>query len=266
MDGAVVLTSRFADAVAYASEQHAGQRRKGTAIPYVAHLLGAASLLLEQPDVTEEQAIAALLHDVVEDTAVTVEEVRARFGAEVARMVEDCTDADEQPKPPWRLRKAAYLAHLQHVDVTSLQVSLADKLHNATAIRNDLAIHGPLLWQRFTAPPPAQHWYYTALAEVFLARLGNELSHTLRRTVDELFEGVPVTVALPDRADRPAWMGVDSLTGAAADVDAAARTAGGPLTPVGDGAWTSADGRWWVEDVATGDPGRPLAIFIDPSG
>ncbi len=188
----VVLGERFGQAVTLAADVHRDQTRKSTTIPYVAHLLGAASLLLEQPGTTEDQAIAALLHDAVEDQRdrLPLSAIRDRFGDVVARIVADCTDADTDPKPPWPGRKAAYIAHLQTVGRSSLQVSLADKLHNATAILRDRTAVGPAVWDRFTAPATAQHWYYTSLAAVFTRRLGNQLSQTLAWTVAQMFDGV----------------------------------------------------------------------------
>lgn len=258
-----VLTDRFAAAVAYAGQLHADQVRKGTTIPYVSHLLGAASLLLEQPGATEDEAIAALLHDAVEDQAdrTDLAEIAQRFGDHVARIVADCTDADSHPKPPWRHRKVAHLAHLRDVAEPSLRVCLADKLHNATTIARDLHGHGSDLWRRFTAPPPAQRWYYTALAAVFTERLDGELSRTFALTVDELFAGVDTDLVLDRDRTRPPWVGADTLTGAAHDAEAAALETG-PLQPTDDGAWRSADGTWWVEPADVGDPARPLAIFV----
>ena len=184
----VVLSDRFGQADTLAADVHRDQTRKSTVIPYVAHLLGAASLLLEQPGTSEDQAIAALLHDAVEDQQdrLPLTAIRDRFGDAVARIVADCTDADTEPKPPWPGRKAAYIAHLRTVGRSSLQVSLADKLHNATAILRDRTAVGPVVWDRFTAPATAQHWYYSSLAAVFTDRLGNQLSQTLAWTVAQM--------------------------------------------------------------------------------
>ena len=272
----VVLTRRFADAVEYAASLHAAQARKGTTIPYVAHLLGAASFVLEQDGTTEDQAIAALLHDAVEDQphATSVEEIAARFGQVVAGIVADCTDADTDPKPPWRWRKEAYLGHLRGAPVASLQVSLADKLHNARAIATDLERDGPALWARFSAPPVAQRWYYTSLAAVFAQRLGpTPTVRALEATVAAMVEGIPAALDLPPLDDRPAWVGAGSVTAAVAsaveavEVVSAQSPAGSDATlrTAGTGAQaTTADGRWWVESVDAGDPARPITVFIRP--
>ena len=166
------LTERFQTALAFATELHRDQRRKGTEIPYVSHLLGVASIALEI-GADEDQAIAALLHDAVEDQggAACLEEIRKRFGDRVAGIVSDCTDADVEPKPPWRGRKEAYIASLDHKPKDSLLVSLADKTHNARAILDDLVVHGPALWQRFTGGRDGSLWYYDQLASAFLRLL-----------------------------------------------------------------------------------------------
>ena len=164
------LTSRFVEALRFSIGSHGQQVRKGTEIPYVAHLLGVASIALEN-GADEDQAIAALLHDAVEDASVTVEEVRSRFGDRVANMVSDCTDREEGENRSWDERKAAYIASLASKPVESLLVSVSDKTHNARAIVDDLAIVGPALWNRFTGGRDGSLRYYRALADAFRARL-----------------------------------------------------------------------------------------------
>ncbi|HUG85368.1 MAG TPA: HD domain-containing protein [Euzebya sp.] len=264
-----VLTERYAQAVVYAAGLHRDQRRKGTAIPYVAHLLGTSSFLLEQPAVDEDQAIAALLHDAIEDhpEQTDLETIARHFGPRVARIVADCSDADAHPKPPWRHRKVAYLEHLQGVTRSSLQVALADKLHNARAIVTDLETSGDEVWTRFNGPPVAQRWYYSAMAELFSRRLGSTLAQALQRTVERLTAHLPESLDLDDGLDRPEWVGTDSVTGAAADLLAAAwivRTSPEELVQTGAQAWCTADGQWWIEQADTGDAGRPLVICIRP--
>ncbi len=162
------LTDRFDTALAFAARLHRDQRRKGSNIPYVSHLLGVASIAIEL-GADEDQAIAALLHDAVEDQggAPMLAEIRTRFGDRVARIVADCTDSDVEPKPPWRARKEAYLAALAAKPADSLLVSLADKTHNARAIVDDLEIEGADVWQRFTGGRDGSLWYYRALADAF---------------------------------------------------------------------------------------------------
>jgi (p)ppGpp synthase/HD superfamily hydrolase len=180
----VELTDRFDEALAYASRLHRAQRRKGTEIPYVAHLLSVAALVLEHGG-DEDQAIAGLLHDAAEDQGgeETLAEIRARFGEGVAKIVADCTDSWVEPKPPWRERKEAYLAALPNKDRRSLLVSLADKTHNAKAIAGDLRELGEALWPRFTGGKAGTIWYYAALADVFGRALPGRLATELAEIV-----------------------------------------------------------------------------------
>jgi (p)ppGpp synthase/HD superfamily hydrolase len=170
------LTERFEEALALATRLHRHQRRKGTDIPYAAHLLGVAAIALEI-GADEDQAIAALLHDAVEDQGgqPTLDEIRARFGDRVAAMVAANTDgepdAETGRKAPWRERKEAYVAAMAHKSADALLVSLADKTHNARAILDDLAVHGAALWSRFSGGRDGTLWYYDALARAFLHRL-----------------------------------------------------------------------------------------------
>jgi len=173
----VVLTPRYAEAVQYASELHAGQTRKSTNIAYISHLLGVSSLVLEAGG-DEDMAIAALLHDGPEDQGgqATLDEIKTRFGDRVARIVEGCSDSlaeDPDNKEPWIERKEKYLAHLKDADEDTLTVSLADKLHNARAIATDLMITGPSTWDRFNAPPGDILWYYESIADIATKRKAN---------------------------------------------------------------------------------------------
>ena len=164
----MILTQRFHDALGYAMELHATQVRKGTTIPYLAHLLAVASLVIEHGS-TEDEAIAALLHDAIEDQggAPTREAIRRRFGDTVVTIVDGCTDAEVVPKPPWQQRKEAYIAHLQHAPPAVHLVSIADKLHNARAILTDYRMLGDTLWARFNGGREGTLWYYQALLQVF---------------------------------------------------------------------------------------------------
>ena len=169
-----ILTQRYADAVAYASALHANQVRKSTTIPYISHLLGVSSLVLEAGG-DEDMAIAALLHDGPEDQGgqATLNEIRERFGDRVAHIVEGCSDSlseDPNNKAPWKERKERYLAHLKDADDDTLTVSLSDKLHNARAIATDLAITGPSTWDRFNASPKDIRWYYESIADISAKR------------------------------------------------------------------------------------------------
>jgi (p)ppGpp synthase/HD superfamily hydrolase len=163
-----ILTERFEDALRYAAHLHARQKRKGTSIPYVAHLLSVTSLVLENGG-DEDQAIAALLHDAVEDQGgiPTLQEIRKRFGERVARIVDSCTDAYVRPKPPWRKRKEDYLAHLRLAEPDVRLVSLADKLHNARSILRDLRRDGLQSLSRFNGGRSGTLWYYRSLVTIF---------------------------------------------------------------------------------------------------
>jgi len=136
----------------------------------------------------ESLAIAGLLHDVLEDTAVTLDDLKARFGEPIASIVAACSDTEVRPKPPWRDRKEAYLAHLRLPETSKdvLTVSLADKLYNARAILLDLRTHGNEFWARFSAGPREQLWYYGSLVDVFCERLPGPHADKLRRVVAQL--------------------------------------------------------------------------------
>lgn len=191
-----VLGERFAQAVAYAAQLHRDQPRKNTNIPYISHLLAAASLVLDQGG-DEDEAIAALLHDALEDQwqRTSEEEIRRRFGDKVARIVVACSDSLGGEKQDWKPRKEAYLEHLNVQVPDVLRVSLADKLHNARAIVADLRTSGDAVWDRFTGEPMQQAWYYASLAEVFRRRHDSPL-------VDEFAVVVAELVARAQRAPR----------------------------------------------------------------
>ncbi len=187
-----VLTGRFSEAVRWASHLHADQCRKGTDIAYVSHLLAVASLVLEDGG-TEEDAIAGVLHDAIEDRGVAEAEIRARFGGPVAQLVVACTEplGPDGQKLPWKERKQAYLDHLEHDDlpVGAYRVSAADKLHNARSILTDFRDHGPSMFgeRGFNAGADEQRWYYGELVRVLGARHPDSVvTLELRRVVDEL--------------------------------------------------------------------------------
>lgn len=191
------LTKRFATAVAYAVDLHRDQERKGSGIPYVAHVLGVSSLVLEHGG-DEDEAIAALLHDSVEDQGGEhrLADVRVRFGDRVAEIVLGCTDAVTDPKPPWRERKEAYVAHLREASSSVRLVAAADKLYNARCIVADYRAVGDALWSRFSGGRDGVRWYYHALCEA-LSRPDESprmaLVAELDRTVLEL-EALTATV------------------------------------------------------------------------
>jgi (p)ppGpp synthase/HD superfamily hydrolase len=183
----VKLGPRFLRAFQFAAKKHAGQTRKASTIPYIAHLMGVASLVLEAGG-DEDLAIAALLHDVVEDCggAPMLREVRRRFGSRVAKVVEGCTDADTIPKPPWRERKESYLRHLKDADDDTRLVSAADKLNNVRSIISDYRQIGEFVWERFNGGREGTLWYYRSLRSEFLRRPPNRITRDLALAVNEL--------------------------------------------------------------------------------
>ena len=182
-----MLSDRFTNAIKLAAQLHSDQLRKGTNIPYISHLLGVTSLVLEHGG-KEDEAIAAMLHDAVEDRGgkKTLELINTQFGANVAAIVEGCTDSYETPKPPWRGRKEKYIKHLATVSSSVLLVSNADKLHNARAILNDLRLCGESLWQRFNGGQEGTLWYYKTLASTFKKLNNGALAQELDRVVREI--------------------------------------------------------------------------------
>lgn len=188
MSHSITLGARFSEALVYAAEAHREQARKGTTIPYMAHLLAVTALVLEDGG-DEDLAIAALLHDAAEDQGGNerLADIERRFGPRVSGIVKDLSDTTEKLKPPWRVRKEAYLIHLRGASDDAIRVSLADKVHNLRAIVLDLREHGEALWTRFDDDSD-QLWYYRSLAEVLGARRPGPLASELARSLRELEE------------------------------------------------------------------------------
>lgn len=186
------VTRRFTEALEYAAAAHGGQLRKGTELPYISHLLSVAALVLDDGG-SETEAIAALLHDVVEDQGgdddgrERLRDVRTRFGDAVGDIVEACTDYDTSgERGPWRERKEAYVAHIPAMAPAVQRVSLADKLHNARAILRDYRIHGEALWERFNAGGDNQRWYLNALSTAFAEASDSPMVTELQSAVADL--------------------------------------------------------------------------------
>jgi GTP pyrophosphokinase len=180
-----LLSERFEEALIFATQLHAKQTRKGTTIPYIAHLLAVASIVLENGG-NEDEAIAALLHDSIEDQGTTPEDLRLMYGETVATIVVGCTDAFVMPKPPWRARKEAYIAHIRDASPSVLLVSAADKLHNARSILSNYRVLGEPLWKRFNGGKEGTLWYYRSLVDVFRSAGSTPLVEELERVVSEL--------------------------------------------------------------------------------
>src|SRR5438093_10892559 len=182
------LSERFEEGLIYATQAHGDQMRKKTGIPYVAHILGVTAIALEY-GANETEAIAALLHDTVEDCggAERLRDIREKFGDEVARIVDGCTDTYETPKPAWLKRKRAYIEHLKESDSFTRLVSASDKLHNTRAILAELRRHGLEVFERFSGKLHGTLWYYRTLVTPF-RRHGEhaDLIDELNRVVSEI--------------------------------------------------------------------------------
>ena len=205
------LTSRFEEALTYASRAHRDHIRKvspdearttDSEVPYVAHLLGVTSLVLEHGG-GEDEAIAALLHDAIEDTGGPArrEDIRVRFGDEVVRLVEACSDSDGETKAPWEERKRAYIGHLGvSSDAKARLVSACDKLYNARSVLADYRKLGAKLWTRFNGGREGTLWYYRSLADEFARGGPPEVASEIGRAVSELEELVRAA-----ESDWSAW-------------------------------------------------------------
>ena len=182
-----MLTRRFEEAFLYAADLHSTQVRKGSSVPYISHLMSVAGLTLEYGG-GEDEAIAALLHDAVEDQGgePTREEILKRFGPRVTEIVDGCTDTDQEPKPPWRPRKEEYVAHVRQAPLEVRLVSACDKLHNARSLVRDYRIYGEAIWSRFSGKREGMLWYYRTLVEALGCDGIESLVEELNRVVTEL--------------------------------------------------------------------------------
>lgn len=189
------LTPRLAEAFALALQLHDGQSRKSTGVPFISHLMVVAALVLEGGG-DEDTAIAALLHDAVEDAggASTLALIQARFGERVANIVEECTETDLDPKPPWRGRKEYYLDHLLSACPEALLLALCDKVANSRNLLDILMTDGVRTWDAFSAGPDEQIWWHQELLRIFTQRLADmpntELAAPLRAELERLVAGV----------------------------------------------------------------------------
>ncbi|MGA8224203.1 MAG: HD domain-containing protein [Candidatus Acidiferrales bacterium] len=181
------LGKRFDAALVYAARLHAAQFRKGTARSYIAHLLGVTSTVLTHGG-DEYEAIAALLHDAVEDQGgkPQLRKIRRKFGARIARIVDGCTDSHTEPKPPWLGRKIEYLRHLRHADSSTCLVSAADKLYNARETLSDLREEGEKVWNRFRATKEQVLWYYREVEKILRHKCPRALMRDLDVVITDL--------------------------------------------------------------------------------
>ncbi|MCC6224151.1 MAG: HD domain-containing protein [Thermoleophilia bacterium] len=186
------LGPRFEEALTFAARVHRGQLRKVTTVPYAAHLLAVAALVLEDGG-SEEKTIAALLDDAPEDQGGLgrLADIEARFGAPVAEIVAGCSDTFETPKPEWERRKRQYLGRLETEPEAVLRVSLADKLHNARAILRDYEADGDAVFEKFNASKDKRLWFYGEMAEIFAERLPGWMAQELAAVVGKLEGSAP---------------------------------------------------------------------------
>jgi len=183
----VTLTNRFEEAINYAFQLHKDQVRKATGVPYFSHIMSTAALVLENGG-DEDEAIAALLHDAVEDQGglPVLFEIKNLFGERVAAIVDGCTDAYEIPKPTWRLRKENYLTKLSSSGRDIKLVSLADKLHNARCLLDLLRIEGESSWSGFNGGKEGTIWYFESLVYTFKGSGLDSMTDELARIVQEI--------------------------------------------------------------------------------
>ena len=183
----MTLTPRFSEAFEFAARLHAAQRRKLSGEPYLAHLLATVAIVLEHGG-DEDEAIAALLHDAVEDQGgqPILAEIRHRFGDRAADIVAGCSDADETPKPPWRERKAAHIARLREASDSVRLVVAADKLHNARSLLRELRERGDAVWEHFRGGRDGTRWYFREVVDVLRRADDDRLATELDRAVAEI--------------------------------------------------------------------------------
>lgn len=186
-----MLTGRFEKALIFSAQLHKQQRRKGSDVPYISHLLAVAGLVIEYGG-DEDEAIAALLHDAIEDQGGPIArgEICRRFGSRVTAIVDGCTDADTDPKPPWHERKRAYVERLGTASRSVQLVSAADKLHNVRAVLRDYREIRDQVWHRFQGGREGTLWYYRAVADVLINMGNTSLTEELNRVVATLEEVV----------------------------------------------------------------------------
>ncbi len=188
-----ILTQRFEDALILATRLHAHHRRKVSGVPYVSHLLAVASLVLEHGG-TEDEVIAALLHDAVEDQGgkPTLERIRAQFGDPVALIVEQCSESNVIPKPPWQERKEQFIAAVPHKGAAARLVSLADKVHNLQALLRDYKRDGEAVWKRFKGSKDGTLWFYRTLSNAYQTHSESPMEKELAEEMSDLVTALEV--------------------------------------------------------------------------
>jgi (p)ppGpp synthase/HD superfamily hydrolase len=200
-------SNTFGNALAFAAQLHGEQTRKGSDTPYISHLLAVTAIALDH-GATEDEAIAAVLHDAVEDQGgqATLEEIRRRFGDQVASIVAACSDTDESPKPPWRERKEAYVARLRTESYSVRLVVAADKLHNVRDVLRSYRIHGDDLWSHFKGGRDGTIWYYGAVVDALnqAATADEKQLNALIQEISDSLSMLKQAVAVQSLQLRPA--------------------------------------------------------------
>jgi (p)ppGpp synthase/HD superfamily hydrolase len=205
----LAYTQRYTDALGWATELHRRQRRKGKPVPYISHLISVSAMVWEDGG-DEDQAIAALLHDAIEDAGVSAEQIAARCGERVASIVVDCTDTSGTVEPggkkePWLLRKTRYIASLEHKPVESLLVTAADKAHNARDMVLD-ARRDPAMWSRFNAGLEGSAWYLLRMHQSLSRSLPRSRSvESLGESVQEILASAPYRACVPEGLAAAVW-------------------------------------------------------------
>lgn len=181
------LTNKFEQALVYATQLHANQTRKVDKIPYISHLMSVSALILEAGG-SEDEAIAGLLHDAIEDQGgkATREEIRQKFGETVVEIVDGCTESDITPKPPWKERKIQYIENIRNASDSVKLVSLADKLHNARSLLIGYQNQGDKLWDYFSGSKEDKLWFYGELLKIYKQGNVNFMTVELQRILKEL--------------------------------------------------------------------------------
>lgn len=186
------LTERFESALVYATRLHANQTRKISGVPYISHLLSVTALVLEAGG-TQEEAIAALLHDAVEDQGGKPirDDIRQLFGETVLAIIDGCTEWDTPPKPPWQERKQSYVNNLRSASPSVRLVSLADKLHNSRSLLADWQQYGDVIWTNFSAGREKTLWFYQSLVQVYQQTGSDWMTQEIERVVNQLCQENP---------------------------------------------------------------------------
>lgn len=184
-----MLSTKFNEALVWAAVLHQNQIRKTNNTPYISHLLSVAALVIETGG-NEDMAIAALLHDSIEDQQVTPSEIAAKFGQNVADLVEALTESYTYPKPSWQTRKELYISKIRQASPQAALISLADKLHNARSLEEAINSHGELMWAKFFHSRKTEtHWFYQQLIAIYRDQGLSDswLFHELEKSLSRIF-------------------------------------------------------------------------------